>query len=868
MPNLSHRLIALAARLVPASARGEFRREWEAELAWEARHGGASGGRLLRRAAGAVPDALALVRQQWSADMIRQDVRYALRLLLHRPGFTLLVVLTLAAGIGANTAMFSVVDAVLLRPLPFKDPSRLVRVWENDRLNHKPRYNVAPANFRDWQERTHAFEHLAAFMTGSTEMTIESETIHLEEAAVTTNFLDALGVPPLLGRTFTPDEKTRPRNRVLILSHTAWLNWFEADPNVVGRTVRLGETPFRIVGVMPRGFAYPDREIDYWRPLPDPLGPDFDMRAVHFLSVIGRIRSGVTIEQAFADLETVNAELQKQYPRTNDQRGSTVVPLRESIVGDVRQPLYVLAAAVLLVLLIGCGNVANLLLVQAGSRRRELAVRTALGADRFRIIRQLVVEGLVLAIAGGAAGVLLAVWTTRLLARVAADYVPRITDVQVDARVLAFAVVISLGTGLLFALAPAWTTSGNDVQNGLRDGVRAGAGRAARRLRSTLAVAEFAAAIVLVIGAGLVVRSFWEVLRVSPGFSVDHVLTADTSLPSRYDGVVSLHQFYSSVIDRVRAVPGVTGAAAVNNLPMAGPGWTTWLTIEHRPPPAGEPPEVGYRVATPGYFETMRIPLEEGRGLSDADTTESQRIAVVNRALVRRFFPEQSPIGARIRIGPNPNAEWRTIVGIVGDVHADGPDTAAAPELYVPNAQDPAQLTVVVRTAGDPGALASTLRGIVRSIDPAVALYDVHTLDALLSEHLAPRRFTMGLLGGFAALALGLALLGIYGVMSYLVVQRTREIGVRMALGARRGDILRMVVGEGARLAAIGLALGVAASLVLTRTAESLLFNVTPTDPSTFVAVCAGVTAVALLACYLPARRAAGVNPLDAIRIE
>ncbi|HEX5475483.1 MAG TPA: ABC transporter permease [Vicinamibacterales bacterium] len=878
MLDLLRRWLALVSRLVPRWGRREFRAEWDAELttAWmetprEGRRSWRASMRLARRAAGAIPDAWCLFRQQWSLDMLLQDIRYAFRLMRERHALTAIVVLTLALGIGATTAMFSVVDGVLLRPLPFKDPSRLVRIWENDRLNQKPRYDVAPANFADWQSGTRTFEQMAAFMPRTFDLRVGAETVHADACWVSTNFFDLLGVPPRLGRTFRAAEAIRPHNRVLVLSYTAWQDRFAADPSIIGRSVNIGDDSYQVIGVMPRGFAFPSRTTEVWWPMPRPDalgGPNTDLRAIHFLNVIGRLRPQTTFAQAQADLERVAVRLQQTYPRTNDQRGTTMAPLRESIVGQVRTPLYLLAGAVLVVLLIGCANVANLLLVQAGGRRRELAVRAAVGADRFRIVRQLLVEGLVLALFGGAAGVLVAVWMTSVLAKVAADYVPRITGIGVDGRVLAFALITSLGTGVLFALAPAWTSAGADVQAGLRDGARTGSGRGARRLRSGLAVAELAAAIVLVIAAGLVLRSFWQILAVSPGFAADHLLTADASLPGHYETAASMQQFYATLFERIRAVPGVTAVGGVDTLPMAGSGNTTWLTLENRPRPAGEPPEVGYHAATPGYFTAMRIPLKRGRLIADMDTPSSLKVAVVNEALAARFFPGHSPIDLRVRIGPNPKAPWRTIVGVVGDVHEQGPASGAAPAIYLPEAQDTFELSLAIRTAGDPVPFASTLRAIVASIDPGVSVYHVVAMDDVLSDQLAPRRLAMMLLGAFAAVALGLALLGIYGVMSHVVAQRTREIGVRMALGAQRREIARMVIADGTTLAATGLAIGIGASIALTRTAQSLLFNVTPTDPATFVVVSAGVGVVAVMACWVPARRAARVNPLDAIRAE
>jgi putative ABC transport system permease protein len=874
MPDVIRRFIACLSRLVPAWARREFRAEWEAELetAWIATDMRLSWGdrrRFARRALGALPDAWCLFRQQWSLDMILQDIRFAFRMMRLRVGYTAIVIVTLALGIGASTAMFSAIHAVLLRPLPFTDPDRLVRIWENDRINHKPRYSIAPANYTDWQTQTRTFENIAAYLSQTSNLTgAGEEPFHANTGVVTPNFFDTLGVRPLLGRTLTSADGVPPNNRVLVLSFRTWQTHFGADRNVLDRTVKLGDMPYRIVAVMPEGFAFPDHTIDVWRPLG--MRPELmATRAQHFFDAIGRIKPSVTFEQAKSDLESVAIAAQKQYPQTNDQRGTTMVPLQEGIVGDVRDPLYFLAAAVGLLLLIACANVANLMLVQSAARRRELAVRSALGADRYRLARQLLIEGLLLALVAGAAGVALAAWAAKVLARVAVDYVPRVTEVRIDPTVLAFALVISLGTGLVFAIAPALRASRSHAQNDLRDGARGSIG-SGRWMRNLLVVMEFAAAIVLVVGAALLLESFWRVLQVRPGFETAHVLVVETEMPqARYDDDKVLQQFYGDLIQRLSAVPGVRAAALVNNLPLSGQGWTSWLTIENRPRPQGEPPEVGYRVATPGYLAAMQIPLLQGRWIADSDTPESMKVVVVNNALAQRFFPAGDAIGSRIRLGPNPKSAWWTIVGVVGDVRHAGPEVEPAPESFKPFAQDSlGDLTLVVRADGDRAATASTVKSVARTIDPAVVLWRMQWMDGLMDEHLAPRRLSLLLVEGFAALALGLALLGIYGVMSYTVGERVPEIGVRMALGAEPREIYRMVIGDGARLAIPGLLAGVGIALAVTRIARGMLFEVSPADPLAFTIVSVGGLAIALMACFVPARRAAHVDPLQAIRSE
>jgi putative ABC transport system permease protein len=872
MSDITRRFIALVSRLAPASARREFRAEWEAEIetAWRERphRSWRDSARVVRRAAGSVPDAWFLFRQQWSLDMLLHDVRYAVRLMAQRPGFTAVVVLTLALGIGANTAVFTAINAVLLRPLPFGEPERLMAVWENDRVNGKPRYNVAPANFKDWQEQTQAFEQVAAFTQSAANFTANGDAVRVPGAAVTTNFFDAMGVRPMLGDGLTQEHAALGRHRVLVLSHETWQRHFRSDPGIVGRQIDLGGgAQYRVVGVMPASFRYPHRETGFWRAMamhPETLAN----RSLHFLTVVGRRRPGVTHDQAQADMDAIARRQQVAYPATNDQRGVTLVPLTEQIVGDVRKPLYALAAAVLMVLLIGCANVGNLLLIRAASRRRELALRSALGADRMRIVRQLLIEGLALAGAGALAGLVLAAWATTLLARVAEPHVPRIGDAAVDLRVLAFLTVVSVASGLLFALAPVLTSGRQD----LRDAHAArstGASPAARRVRATLAIGELAIACVLVIGAGLVLKSFWRLMQVSPGFATERVLSAEIELPqARYPDGPQILLFYETLFERLRQVPGVQAVGAANTLPMrTGP--STWLTIEGRPRPTGEPPEVNYRTASPDYFRALEVPVIAGRTFTREDTPTSLVTVVINRTLAERFFSDRDPIGQRIRIGPNPKAAWRTIVGVVGDMRQSGPEAPARPELYLPIAQDThADLTLAIRTQSEPMALAATLRDVVHSIDPTLPVIGTTTMEQILDEHVASRRLLMILLSIFAGVALTLALIGVYGVMGNAVSQRTNEIGVRMALGAQRGEIMGMILREGARLGVAGLALGVGVSLAATRFIASSLFGVTPTDASTYVAVVLLMLAVGLFACYLPARRASRVDPLAAIRAE
>lgn len=851
------RFVAAVARLVPGERRREFRAEWQAELATDA---------SLRRALGVLPDAWYLFRQQWSLDMLIHDIRYALRLLRLRVGYTAVVVVTLSVGIGASTAMFSAIHGVLLRPLPFGDPSRLVMIWENDRLNHKPRYPVAPANFEDWRRGNQTLDSTAGWIPQEGTLHTGGEPFHVNSAVVTTNFLDTLGVVPFIGRGFTPDDRP-PAQRVLLLSHAAWKAHFGGDRSVIERAFRFGDADYRVVGVMPPGFDFPDRTIDVWRPLAETTQL-LATRAQHFMFVVARLKPSFTAAQAAADLERIANEAQKTYPQTNDRRGTTIAPLREAVVGDVRAPIYFLGMAVTLLLLIACANIANLMLAQASTRRREMAVRAALGAGRGRLVRQLLIEGLVLAVLSGAAGLLMAWRGTAIIARLAVDYVPRVATIGMHPPVLLFAAALSMVTGLIFTIVPALRASRPDVQQDLRDAGR-GATPQGRTLRDALVIVEFAAAVVLVAAGALVLESFWRVLRVNPGFTTAQVLVVDPELAqARYQTGAAITQFYADVIARLQSVPGIRAAAVVNNPPLGGQAWTSWLTIENRPRPAGEPPEVGYRSATPGYLAALQIPLLRGRWIADSDTATSMRVVVVNKALADRFFPAGDALGSRIRLGPNPKAAWKTIVGVVGDVRHAGPEAEPSPEAFEAFAQDPFEGSLVVRAELERGAAVSAVRAAVAAVDPSVVTAQVRWLDAMMDEHVAPRRLSMLLVEAFAAVALAVALLGIYGVISYTVAQRASEIGVRIALGAAPAAIHRMVLADGLRLSLPGLAAGIAIALASARLARSVLFGVSPADPAVFAAVVALMLAVAALACYVPARRAARIDPVKAIRSE
>jgi len=852
--------VGALARLVPAAARRQFRAEWDAELAVDP---------TMRRASGAAADAWFLRRQAWSLDSWLHDVRYAGRVLARRPAYTSLVLVTLAIGIGATTAVFSAIDTVLLRPLPYPDAARLVTVWENDRINRKPRYRVAPGNWEDWRSQTRSFEDLAAYIdAGGGSLSAGGDPFHATVPVVSANFFGVMGVRPLLGRTFTHGDATPSNPRVLVLSFRAWQNHFGSDPGVIDRAVRFDEVPYRIVGVMPAGFQFPLRDGDAWRSFAE-TPQTLQERGQHLFTVVGRLRPGVSFDTARQDLEQVAIRAQKLYPATNDQRGTTLASLQDAMAGDLRTPMLLLGAAVAVLLVIGAVNVANLMLVEATARRREIALRAAVGAGRFRIFRQLLAEGVILALGGGALGVALAAAAVKTVARTAVDYVPRADQIGIDVRVLTFAVLLSGLTGLVFALSPALLASRADVQQDLREGARRAAG-GSRRLRSAFVAVQFAAAVVLVVGASLLLRSFWNILRVQPGYASDHVIVATVELPRKYNNAAAITQFYGDLLARLGGRGGVRAAGIVNNLPVSGSSWTAWLTIENVPPPDGAPPDVGHRRTSPGYFSALRIPVLDGRGLADSDTPDSLKVAVVNHALASRFFPRGGAVGARIRIGRDPKAPWRTIVGVVGDVRHTGPENEPGPEVFlqVTQAIDRNDMSLAVRAEGDPAVLAGAIRDAARSIDPSVMLWRIRAMDDLMDDYLAPRRLSLRLVQGFAAVALALALIGIYGVLSYTVSQRVPEIGVRMALGARPGEIARMMIASGARLGLIGIAAGVAVSLATTRILNGLLFGVERVDAVTYASVIVLMLVAALLACTIPAMRAARVNPLSAIRAE
>jgi len=804
------------------------------------------------------------------------DLRYAVRVLLKSPGFTVVAVLALGLGIGANSAIFSVVNSVLLRPLPYKDPERLVIAWEtNQQLidDYLKTHNEASvANFYDWQSQSHVFESLAAFRWRTFNLTDGDNPEQVTGNAVTPNMFATLGVRPFVGRDFLPEEGETGKDAEVILSYGLWQRRFGADPNVVNRKISVDGQAYTVVGVMPQEFEFPRAESELWTPFAPPDNVKAN-RTMHFLYTRARLKPGVSIEQAQAEMDTIAARLQQQYPDSNSQRGVRVASLPSESVAQIRPALLILLAAVGFVLLIACANVANLMLARATARQKEIAIRTALGAGRWHIIRQLLTESVLISFVGGVFGLLLAQWGVDLLLasmpREFAMGIPGWNKIGIDYRVLAFTLVVSLATGVLFGLFPALQASKSDLNEPLKEGGRSSAsGRG--RYRNALIVSEVTLALVLLAGAGLMVRSIMRLMDVNPGFDPQNLVTLHLSLPqSQYAKSQQLTSFYSELTRRVAGLPGVESVAAIDMMPMGGSGGTTSFVVEGKPaPPKGQYPEANSRTASPGYFKTMRIPLLEGREFDDHDTPGTPLVVVINETMARKYWPGEDPIGKRI-LDPENRFPPAEVVGVVGDIKHWGLDDKSQEYLYTSSTQTPENsMFVVVRTAVDPAGMTASVRKEVRSLDKELPVYDIKPMSQRIIESTAWRRLVMSLLGVFAVVALALASVGIYGVMAYTVTQRTHEIGIRMALGASRGDILRMVVRHGMLLVVAGVALGLLLSFAVTRFMASLLFGVGANDPATLFAVSLVLALIALLACLIPARRAMRVDPGVALRYE
>jgi putative ABC transport system permease protein len=807
------------------------------------------------------------------------DLRFALRGLARNRAFTAAALVTLAIGIGANAAIFSVLDALMLKPLPYSDPERLVMIWEKNIPRQRMDNVVSPGNYIHWSEQARVFERMAGLGQASFfRMSItggNGDPEELPAQAVTSEFFPMLGVRPTLGRWFLPQEmlpQTRGNvvfARVAILSHALWTRRFGSDPAIVGRAVTLNGNSHEIVGVMPPDFYFIERNAALWVP----LGFNAEARTPRgrWLAVAARLKPGVSVAQAQAEMDTIAARLTAQFPEFNTGWGVNVVPLHQQVVGRVRPAVLTLVAAVGAVLLIACANVANLLLARGASRRRELAVRAALGAGRGRLVRQLLAESLALAALGALAGLLLAWWGIATF-RVAAEggfSLPRAHEIALNGRVVLFTIGLSVVTALLFGLAPAFAAARIDLQDSLKDGARVDDGRGGR-LRSLLVVAEIAIALVLLSGGGLLIRSFARLVNVDPGFRAENVLSARIAIPStRYDDTGKIIRFFDDLVKRVEAIPGVRAAGGVSFLPLAGPAASTRFEIEGREkPPLGTEPVCEVRIATGHYFAAMGIPHIAGRLFDERDSREKTRTVIINQTMAKQYWPNESPIGKRIIVNWNDQGPDE-IVGIVGDIRHATLETASRPMIYFPPGRFAYPwMALVLRAAGDPAALGPALTKEVHAMDPALPVADLRPMEAVVSRAVAERRMVMGILAGFAAVAALLAAIGIYGVMAYSVAQRTREIGVRMALGARPRDIARLVVSRALSLTAIGAAIGAAGAFGLTRFMTTLLYDTEPTEPGVFATVVAGLVVVALMASLLPGRAASRVDPLIALRAE
>jgi putative ABC transport system permease protein len=792
------------------------------------------------------------------------DTRYGIRQMAKMPGFTIVAVLTLAFGIGASTAIFSIVNGVLLRPLAYPQPDRLVLVYEM--LPRYGRFSVAPANFLDWRQQNTVFERMATFGGGTDTFAGSEGPERITMTSVSWDIFELLRVAPALGRGFRPDEDVPNQNAVIVLSHGMWQRRFGGDPNVLGRTITLSGAPATIVGVMPAGFGFPNRDTEFWRPIA--LDPAKASRGGHYLGVIARLKSGIAVEHANAEMKTIAERLAKQYPASNRDESAMAIVMRDLIVGPIRPMLLTLLAAVGVVVLIACANVANLLLVRASVREKEIAIRTAMGAGRRRLVMQMLAESLVLAITGGALGVSLAWFSLAPIRTLSAGSIPRVADVTLDPRVLAFAVVVSLATGILFGLAPAWQASRGTLGAALKEGGRSSATSAGRRVRNALLVVEVALSIVLLVGATLLLRSFAKLTSVDPGFRADHVLTFRVALPPK--SYPESHQhiaFFDRLLERLQNTPGVEAAGMAQSIPLRG-DYVLSFTIQGKPVEPGTEPSANYRAVSPGYFPALRIPVVRGRTFGAQDTERSPMVAVVDQAFAARYFPDEDPIGRGIDIGNGTDGFFQ-IVGIVGDVRHDALDASPRPTMYVPFKQDTfGQMALLVRTTDDPTQFANTARQVVRDLDNALPAFGLSPLTTAVNDSLAQRRFSMLLLSVFAFVALFLAAVGLYGVVAYTVSLRTQEIGVRMAIGAEPAHVLRLVIGGGMKLAIAGVIVGIAAALGLARFVSTMLFNVTPFDPASYTITALVLLGVSVLACYIPARRAMAVDPLVALRQE
>jgi predicted permease len=819
-------------------------------------------------------------REMWGWSWLEttiQDLQYGLRQLRRSPGFTAVAVLTLALGIGANTAIFSVLNAVLLRPLPYKDPSGLVYVWSAEKARGINQSTVSIPDLHDWREQNRSFDGMAGYWSGTYNLAGGDEPQQVNGWTVSPGFFDVLGVLPGLGRTFALDEEQGDKDRVVVLSHALWMGPFGGNPGILGKSITLDGQPHTVVGVMPAEFSSPFPDVQLWVPWPsrvESLAP----RGSRFMRVIARLRPEMSIHRAQADIDRITSRLARAY---KEDAGVTayLVPAGQQITGSARPALLVLLGAVAFVLLIGCANLANLLLARAAARGKEFAIRTALGAGRSRLVRQLLTESLLLSFFGSALGILLTGWAIRYSRTMLVNRIPRAQDIGIDTGVLLFTLGLSVLSGLAFGLLPPLTFFKGQLNDSLKEGGRgSGAGVQGRRARNLLAVWEIALALVLLVGAGLLVNSFRRLQAINPGFNPDKVLACQISLPSAKYKDPQIVSFFQRLLDRVRALPGVKGAGATMTMPLRNPNGGYWsgLNIEGRLAVARESiPIVSFSQVTPGYFRTMGIPILKGRPFTNEDNSDqSTKVVMINATLARRFFSDVDPIGSRICLGEDcSKGPWLAVVGVVGDSALQSLTDPRFPQVFSPHAQGveggvAGNMVLALRTDREPLTLAATVRDQVRELDKDQSVADIRTLEQVVNESLAQPRLNTLLLAAFAAVALLLASIGIYGVLSYSVTQRTHEIGIRLALGAERAEVLKLVIKQGMTLTLTGGAIGLVGALILTRLMSSLLYGIQPTDPPTFLVVFLVLVGVAIGASYIPARRATKVDPMVALRHE
>jgi putative ABC transport system permease protein len=816
-----------------------------------------------------------------------QDLRYGARMLLKNPGITFVVILALALGIGANTAIFSVVDTVLLRPLPYPESDRLVSLNETSKAMDE--ISISYPNFTDWRNQNNVFEKIGVFNRGSYNLTGSGEAERIVTCQASADLFAALRVNPMLGRLYNNEEDKPGGSPVVVLSYGLWQRRFGGQTSVLNQPITLNGKSYSVIGVMPQGFQYPSR-VEMWVPVGQLSGdPDWQQRGNHpGLYGVARLKPGVTLAQARADMDNIGANLEKQYNDSNAGNGIGLRPLIDIYISDVRRPLWVLFAAVAFVLLIACANIANLLLARAQSRQKEMAIRAAMGAGRWRIARQLLTESVLLALIGGTLGMLVAQWGIKLILYISPNAIPRSREITLDWRVLVFTIGLSFMTGVLFGLVPALQAGVVDVHETLKETGRGVSGK--HWLRSSLVVVEVATTLVLLIGAGLMIRSFYRLQQVNPGFSYDQLTSFSVSLPEKkYKTAEEREQFYDRLLENLHGLPGVESSAAASGLPLGNNGWQTSFVVDGRPRPSrDQTPLMEACLVTPDYFRAMNIPLKRGRYFDEHDDSSSlvgkdlsklsdleRDVAALNAIVIdeefaRRYWPNEDPVGKRIAMGSEEHPHFLTVLGVVGRVKMEGlSQDSNRVQGYFPFAQVPnSDMTVILKASGDPNQLIAAARQQVTSIDHDQPIYSVRTMNEIRGESVAPERLNLTLLSIFAGIALVLAIVGIYGVMSYSVTQRTHEIGIRMAIGAQPRDVFRMVIGQGMMLALIGVGLGLIGAFLLTRLMATMLFGIEPTDPATFAAITVLLTAVALVACYVPGRRATKVDPVVSLRYE